>query len=85
MEGRLWEQKSKDSLKKLIEKRIRSIIGVSLQSVEDNMDDKVGYNQIRYSIMKVCNDIARKLTEDLDSFTVKKNSFEYKMPFRGEQ
>ncbi len=85
LEGRMWEEKSKQSLKDLLARRIKSIIGVSLQSVEDNVKDDNSYVQIRFAIMKVCNDILRKMNEDIDEkFTIKRNVYRYDLPFKPE-
>jgi hypothetical protein len=49
--------------RKLINRRINSIIGLSLQSLEDNLlpDNKEKYEKLRYEIMKFCNDMSRKI------------------------
>ena len=84
MEGRVWEERSKESLKLLINKRIKSIIGVSLQAVEDSFGRSNDYENVRYLIMKVCNDISRKLSDDVDrNYTVKRNAIRYDIPFKG--
>ena len=51
--GLMWEQKSKQLLKDLIEKRIRSIIGVSMEAVENNIREERPFSNVRFVILKV--------------------------------
>ena len=82
--GLMWEQKSKQLLKDLIEKRIRSIIGVSMEAVENNIREERPFSNVRFVILKVCNDIMKKLHLDVDGFTIKKDRFEYEVKFGKE-
>lgn len=76
-ESLVWKQQSKEMLKGLIEKRIRSIIGITMENVEDLDDNKLGFSEARNAILKVCNDITRKLVDDLSDFTISKNIYQY--------
>lgn len=80
-----WNERSKKQLKDSINRRIRSIIGVSLESIEDNIADRDRFNDVRFVVMKVCNDIARKIELDLDGYTVSRNRFTYNMPYKEEE
>lgn len=78
------EARAKIKLRNLLSKRINSIIGISLQAVENKIGaDNEDYEAIRYSIMKICNDINRKIEVDLESFIINERYYTYNMPFIG--
>lgn len=74
----------KNSFRKLINKRINSIIGLSLQSLENNLlpENKDKYEKLRYEIMKFCNDMSRKIDSDLEDFTINRVIHKYVMPYK---
>lgn len=84
--GGKHEAYSKVKLRSMIARRINSIIGVSLQAAEDCLGgtDSDEYQDLRYKIMKVCNDISRKIEVDMEGFTVSENRFIYKMKYTGD-
>jgi hypothetical protein len=77
-ESLVWKKQSKELLNNMISKRIRSIIGITMENIEDLADGRKNFSDVRSSVLKVCNDITRKIAEDLEQFTVSKLVYEYK-------